>query len=152
MVRYRLFDSLHSAAGERDARRARRLITALATLSAVARTRYLLGPSLSSVAYRGGSGGGGTGSSGGRGRNSRGRARDTGERTSRTVSACDGGADARTSTTTTTVTNMLHSLDTLAGKISPGGGNGGQTSPSQSSLDGNANRVHPYSKQSTGST
>lgn len=149
-MRYRLFDSLHSAAGERDARRARRLITALATLSAVARTRYLLGgPSLSSVAYRGGS----NSSSGGRGRNSRGRARDTGERTSsRTVSACDGGADARTSTTTTTVTNMLHSLDTLAGKISPGGANNGQTSPSQSSLDGNANRVHPYSKQSTGST
>lgn len=51
--------------------------------------------------------------------------------------------------------DMLHSLDTLAGKISPGGAtnpSNGQSSPSQSSLDGNANRVHPYSKQTTANT
>lgn len=51
--------------------------------------------------------------------------------------------------------DMLHSLDTLAGKISPGGvtnPSNGQSSPSQSSLDGNANRVHPYSKQTTTNT
>lgn len=41
---------------------------------------------------------------------------------------------------------MLHSLDTLAGKLSPGAAH---TSPTPSVLDSNANRVHPYHKQST---
>lgn len=39
---------------------------------------------------------------------------------------------------------MLHSLDTLAGKLSPGGST--QNSPQSSLLDNNANRVRPYSK------
>ncbi|XP_019773188.1 CUGBP Elav-like family member 2 isoform X5 [Dendroctonus ponderosae] len=41
---------------------------------------------------------------------------------------------------------MLHSLDTLAGKLSPGG-SCAQASPQTSLLDSNANRVHPYLKQ-----
>ncbi|KAL1498277.1 hypothetical protein ABEB36_009100 [Hypothenemus hampei] len=43
---------------------------------------------------------------------------------------------------------MLHSLDTLAGKLSPGGSSA-QGSPQPSILDSNANRVHPYLKQTT---
>ncbi|KAL3268558.1 hypothetical protein HHI36_007666 [Cryptolaemus montrouzieri] len=54
---------------------------------------------------------------------------------------------------------MLRSLETLACKLSPGGGGGSaggggsggvqnsQDSASQTSLDTNANRVHPYLKQ-----
>uniref|UniRef100_A0A1Y1K3V3 RRM domain-containing protein n=3 Tax=Photinus pyralis TaxID=7054 RepID=A0A1Y1K3V3_PHOPY len=43
---------------------------------------------------------------------------------------------------------MLHSLDALAGKLSPGS-KAGPTSPPASQLDGNANRVHPYHKHGT---
>ncbi|XP_022906115.1 CUGBP Elav-like family member 1 isoform X2 [Onthophagus taurus] len=43
---------------------------------------------------------------------------------------------------------MLHSLDTLAGKLSPGGSN--QSSPQSSLLDNNANRVRPYNKPHSG--
>lgn len=42
---------------------------------------------------------------------------------------------------------MLHTLDTLAGKISPGSNTSpGGTHVTSTGLDGNANRVHPYSK------
>ncbi|XP_065156091.1 CUGBP Elav-like family member 1 isoform X4 [Atheta coriaria] len=41
---------------------------------------------------------------------------------------------------------MLHSLDTLAGKLSPGA-TVQAVSPTSSGLDNNANRVHPYLKQ-----
>ncbi|KAK9887341.1 hypothetical protein WA026_022010 [Henosepilachna vigintioctopunctata] len=54
---------------------------------------------------------------------------------------------------------MLRSLETLACKLSPGGGSAGggtsggvqngQDTVSQTSLDSNANRVHPYLKQGT---
>lgn len=42
---------------------------------------------------------------------------------------------------------MLHSLDALAGKLSPGAPPA-QNGPQASVLDTNANRVHPYMKQS----
>ncbi|XP_030753293.1 CUGBP Elav-like family member 1 isoform X1 [Sitophilus oryzae] len=44
---------------------------------------------------------------------------------------------------------MLHSLDALAGKLSPGASSNAQGSPQQQQnlLDTNANRVHPYLKQ-----
>jgi RNA recognition motif-containing protein len=44
---------------------------------------------------------------------------------------------------------MLHSLDALAGKLSPGAPT--QNGPQTSVLDTNANRVHPYLKQSPNS-
>ncbi|KAF7262819.1 hypothetical protein GWI33_004013 [Rhynchophorus ferrugineus] len=44
---------------------------------------------------------------------------------------------------------MLNSLDALAGKLSPGAGSNIQSSPQQSMLDTNANRVHPYLKQAS---
>lgn len=45
---------------------------------------------------------------------------------------------------------MLHSLDTLAGKLSPGSTS--QNGPQSSVLDTNANRVHPYLKQNPNAT
>ncbi|XP_060527453.1 CUGBP Elav-like family member 1 isoform X1 [Cylas formicarius] len=47
--------------------------------------------------------------------------------------------------------SMLHSLNALAGKLSPGA-NGAQGSPQSSVLDTNANRVHPYLKQTNPSS
>lgn len=41
---------------------------------------------------------------------------------------------------------MLHTLDTLAGKISPGSVQTSPGSQAHTALDTNANRVHPYSK------
>uniref|UniRef100_V5GLM2 CUGBP Elav-like family member 1 n=2 Tax=Anoplophora glabripennis TaxID=217634 RepID=V5GLM2_ANOGL len=46
---------------------------------------------------------------------------------------------------------MLHSLDALAGKLSPGT-NAVQSVAQSSILDTNANRVHPYHKQMAGTT
>lgn len=53
------------------------------------------------------------------------------------------------------LTNMLNSLEALAGKLSPVSTNvvgsnstsNGQTANNSSGLDTNANRVHPYLKQ-----